>query len=399
MKGAMPADEYLRQFENEVVLLTGATGSLGGCLLYKLALRLPTKKVYALCRGSVGYAVQKWESTMPQQIDDILDTGKVELITGDLSKPGLGLNPAVREKMRDEVTAIINTAANISLVEDLEKSVRDNCQTATALFQVASEFRRIRLFVHFSSLAANGFLPGGIMKERLYPPPSPVDEEDDRFGLPGADASKLQLDDRYSWPYGQAKHLAERLLLRQASSIPVLIIRPAAIGPAIAEPFALYGPDKAIPMHSLILCLSMSDLARIGDTDRLFEEVPVDLVANCCLLHLAAGTTGVVHCGSQVYVRQTVAEIMAIARQDISPLEMAELFRKPRTSTAILWQDKYHLDNMDDAPFFDIDCSRSEWQKQVTGTLALRPADHDPQAYLQRRIRRMYRALLDDSRG
>ncbi|KAL6231431.1 hypothetical protein BDW75DRAFT_247895 [Aspergillus navahoensis] len=395
----MPADDYLRRFENEVVLLTGATGSLGGCLLYKLALRLPTKKVYALCRGSVGYAVRKWESTMPQQIDDILDTGKVELITGDLSKPGLGLNPAVRERMRDEVTAVINTAANISLVDDLEKSVRDNCQTATALFQVASEFRRIRLFIHFSSLAVNSFLSGCSIEERLYPPPSPVREEDDRLGLPGADASKLQHNDQYTWPYGQAKHLAERLLLRGSSSIPVLIIRPAAIGPAIAEPFALYGPDKAIPMDSLILCFSMSDLDRVAGTDRPFEEVPVDVVANCCLLHLAAGTTGVVHCGSQLYIPRTAAELKDTARRCISPTEMAELFRIPRTSTAIMWQNKYNLGNMDDAPFFQIDCSRSEWQKQATGSLALHPAEHDPQAHLQRRIRRMYRILLDGSRG
>ncbi|KAL4814486.1 male sterility protein-domain-containing protein [Aspergillus spinulosporus] len=398
MEGAVPAYEYLRRFENAIVFLTGATGSLGGCLLYKLALRLPTKKIYALCRGSVGEAVRKWESTMPQQIDDILDTGKVELITGDLSKPSLGLNPAVHKKMREEVTVVINTAANISLVEELKDSVRDNCQTATALFQVVSEFRHVRHFIHFSSLAANGFLPGGPIEERLYPPPVPVDEEADHLGLPDADASKLQHDDRYTWPYGQAKHLAERLLLRHSGSIPMLIIRPAAIGPAIAEPFPLYGPDKAIPMHTLILCFSMTDLSRVGSTDRPFEEVPVDLVANCCLLHIASGTTGVVHCASQLYVRQTAAELMTTARQCITPLEIAELLRTPRASTAIMWQNKYRLDNMHDAPSFEVDCSRSEWQKQVTGPLALRPVDHDPQVHFQRRIRRMYRALLDGSR-
>lgn len=399
MEETTPANEYVRHFENAVVLLTGATGSLGGCLLYKLALRLPTKKIYALCRGSVGESVRKWESTMPQQIDDILDTGKVELITGDMSKPGLGLNPAVREKMREEVTAVINTAANISLVEELKDSVRYNCQTATAVFQEVSEFRHVRHFIQFSSVAVNAFLTGGLIEERLYPPPSPLDEEDDRLGLPGADASKLQYDDRYPWPYVQAKHMLERLLLRQSSSIPILIIRPAAIGPAIAEPFPLYGPDKAMPMHTLILCFSVSDLGRVANIDRPFEEVPVDLVANCCLLHLASGTTGVVHCASELYVRQTAVELMATARQCITPLEIAELYRTPRASTAIMWQNKYRLDNIDDVPVFEFDCGRSEWQKQVTGPLALRPVDHDPQAHLQRRIRRMYRALLGGNRS
>ncbi|KAL4933196.1 male sterility protein-domain-containing protein [Aspergillus undulatus] len=398
MEDAARADEYTRHFEGQVVLLTGATGSLGGCLLYKLALRLPTKKIYALCRGTVRDAVRKWESTMPQQIEDILDTGKVELIAGDLSKPNLGLEPAIREKMRNEVTSIINTAANISLVENLEKSVRDNCQTAVALFQMASSFPHVQLFIHFSSLAVNSFLPEGVIEERLYPSPNPTaDPANDSVGLPGADPSQIEADERYAWPYGQAKHLAERLLLREPSSIPVLIIRPAAIGPAIAEPFALYGPDKAIPMHTLLLCFSMSDLDRVGTTDHVFEEVPVDLVANCCLLHLAAKTTGVVHCASPLYISQTAAEIMSTARRCISPAEIAALFRNPRPSTALMWQTKYKLDNIGQTLSWRIDCHRSDYQKLVRGPMALVPAEHDPQLHLERRIRRMYRVLLEDN--
>ncbi|KAL4880321.1 male sterility protein-domain-containing protein [Aspergillus karnatakaensis] len=388
------ASNYTHHFEDEVVFLTGATGSLGGCLLYKLALRLSTKKIYALCRGSVAQAVRKWESSMPQQIDDILDSSKVELITGDLSKPGLGLDPVIRKKMGDEVTSVINTAANISLVESLEKSVRDNCQTAVALFEMVSEFRHVHHFVHFSSLAVNSFLPGGLVEERLYPSPASTTEADNLAGLPGGDASTLPPDERYAWPYGQAKHLAERILLGRSSSIPVLIIRPSAIGPAIAEPFALYGPDKAIPMHTLLLCFSMSDLYRVGATDHFFEEVPVDLVANCCLLHLANKSTGVVHCASPLYVTQTAAEVMSTARKCISDAELAEVFRKQRASSALLWQNRYNLENIGQTPNWHIQCTRSEYQKAITGSLALAPPEHDPKLHLQRRIRRMYRVLL-----
>lgn len=389
----MEMPDYVRRFEEQVVFLTGATGSLGGCLLYKLAVKLPTKKIYALCRGSVGDAVRKWESTMPQQIEDILDTGKVELVPGDLSKPGLGLEPAVKDKMRDEVTTVINTAANISLVEDLPKSVRDNCQTAMALLQLATEFKQVQLFIHFSSLAVTSFLSGGVIEERQYAPPSPLQAE--QPGFPGEDPFKLEPDERYAWPYGQSKHLAERLLGK--SSIPVLIIRPAAIGPSISEPFPLYGPDKAIPMHNLVLCFSMSDLHRVGSTEHVFEEVPVDLVANSCLLHLANNTTGVIHCASPLYVRQTAADLMATARKCISAVEVAALLQKPRSSTALMWQNKYKLDDMDRAATWEIDCARSEHQRDVAGPLALCPPQHDPQGHLEKRIRRMYRVLLEQS--
>lgn len=397
MQSAVPPDEYTQNFKGQVVLLTGATGSLGGCLLYKLATQLPTKKIFALCRGSVGEAVRKWESSMPQQIDDILDSGKVELITGDLCRPGLGIDPVIRCRMRNEVTSVINTVANISLVEDLAKSVRDNCQTAMALFQMASGFPHIQLFIHFSSLAVNSFLPAGVVEERLYPSPNPnPDPVEDLAGYPGADSSRLPADERYAWPYGQAKHLAERLLLRQPCPIPLLIIRPSAIGPAIAEPFALYGPEKAIPMHTLLLCFSMSDLDRVGNSDHIFEEVPVDLVANSCLLQLANKTTGVVHCASPLYVRQTAADIMATAKQCISASEIAALFRKSRSSTALMWQTKYRVENIEEAISWDVECKRSEYQKLVTGPLALCPAGHNPQLHLERRIQRMYRVLVDN---
>ncbi|KAL5340197.1 male sterility protein-domain-containing protein [Aspergillus crustosus] len=393
------ADKYVQHFKEQVVFLTGATGSLGGCLLYKLALRLPTKKIYVLCRGSIADAVRKWESTMPQQIEDILDSGKVELIAGDLSKPGLGLDPLIRQKMHDEVTSIINTAANISLVEDLEKSVRDNCQTAVALLQIANQFPHVQHFVHFSSLAVNSFLPGGVVEERLYPSPGSVGEIEELAGQPGADPSKVSLDERYAWPYGHAKHIAERLLLGGSSAVPVLIIRPAAIGPAIAEPFPLYGPDKAIPMHTLLLCFSMSDLNRVGNTEHVFEEVPVDLVANCCLLHIANKSTGVVQCASPLYVAQTAAEMMSTARECLSPSEMAEIFRNQRSTTALLWQNRYNLENIGETPNWHVQCTRSEYQKTITGLLALVPSGHDPKLHLRRRIRRMYRVLLAVASG
>ncbi|KAL3493917.1 hypothetical protein BJX62DRAFT_248714 [Aspergillus germanicus] len=355
--------DYTRDYESQVVLLTGATGSLGGCLLYKLALRLPTKKIYALCRRSIGDAIRKWESTMPQQIE-----------------PGLGLDTTVCEKMRNEVTAVINTAANISLVQDLEESLQNNCQTAIALLQTASTFNKVQLFIHISSLAVNSFLSGGLVEERLYPSPDEIpNPEGDLAGLPGADPSSLPPDDRYTWPYAQAKHLAERLLLRQPSPVPVLIIRPAAIGLAMAEPFPLYGPDSAIPIHQMLLSFTLTD----QDLERMamhhdFEEVPVDLVANFCLLHLANRTTGVVHCSSELYVTRTGAEVLSTVRDCITPMEMAEVFRKQRAAAAFMWQNKYRLDQIDQTPTWTVECKRSDYQKQLTGPLALVPAQHDP---------------------
>jgi Putative dehydrogenase domain of multifunctional non-ribosomal peptide synthetases and related enzymes len=83
--------EPVEWYRDKVVLLTGATGNLGGCLMYKLAIQLPTSKIYVLCRGSMRQAMEKWEASMPEQIDEILDTGKIHCLTGDITLPNLGL--------------------------------------------------------------------------------------------------------------------------------------------------------------------------------------------------------------------------------------------------------------------------------------------------------------------
>ncbi|KAL3470319.1 male sterility protein-domain-containing protein [Aspergillus californicus] len=382
MEDPPQVNHYLRKFEDEVILLTGATGAIGACLLFKLAVRLPTKKVYALCRGSIGDAIRKLESVMPQ-IEDILDSGKVEFVTGDLTRPGLGSDSAVRERMRDQVTTVINTAANISLVETLENLIRDNCQTAMSLFHIASEFRHIRLFIHFSSVAATSFLPGGVIEERLYDSPGlTTDSADDLAGLPSADASSMEPDDRYPWPHGQAKHLADRLLLRRSSSVPILIIRPVAVGPAIAEPFPFYGPDKSLPIHTM--------LKRFW-----FRRVPVDLIANNCLLHLADRTTGVVHCTAPLYVTRKVTDIMSIVRKCATEAERAEVLPKRAPTGGFMWQNKYQVRSFQSLPTFHFVCAKSEYQKSITGPLALIPVGHDSDMYLERRVRKIHLAMLE----
>ncbi|THC93109.1 hypothetical protein EYZ11_007421 [Aspergillus tanneri] len=62
---------------SSVAFLTGATGNAGECLLYKLAFHVPTKKVYALCCGSMRQAIEKWKASMAELIDEIFDSDKV----------------------------------------------------------------------------------------------------------------------------------------------------------------------------------------------------------------------------------------------------------------------------------------------------------------------------------
>lgn len=103
----MPQD-YLSSFNDQVVFLTGATGGLGGCLLFKLASQLPTKKVYILCR-SESKARATWKKTMPNQIDSILRSDRVKIVIGDILKPNFGISPDLLAEIASQTTIIIHS--------------------------------------------------------------------------------------------------------------------------------------------------------------------------------------------------------------------------------------------------------------------------------------------------
>lgn len=141
---------------------------MGGCLLFKLALKVDTLKIYVLVRGSAARARARWAETMPLQSDCILVTNKIQIVVGDITERNCGIDPSVLAEMSESVTHIIHSAGNISLTDSLEKSIYDNCLPALELAQLASTFTKLSGFVHISTAYANSFLPDGVVEEKIY---------------------------------------------------------------------------------------------------------------------------------------------------------------------------------------------------------------------------------------
>lgn len=94
------------------MFLTGGTGGLGTCVLYKLSVELPTKKIYVLVR-SVDKALQIWSKIIPDQLDTILNSGKIVFVTGDMCCDNLGIEQNVLSDIQAETTVFINTVSTI----------------------------------------------------------------------------------------------------------------------------------------------------------------------------------------------------------------------------------------------------------------------------------------------
>lgn len=112
MTQAMTASslDYVSFYRDQTVFLTGATGGLGACILYKLAVELPTRKIYALVR-SLPKAKQTWQKLMPDHFMAMVNSEKIVLVLGDIMKPSLGIEAATLAKVAHDTTIVINSVS------------------------------------------------------------------------------------------------------------------------------------------------------------------------------------------------------------------------------------------------------------------------------------------------
>ncbi|KAI9373444.1 male sterility protein-domain-containing protein [Aspergillus egyptiacus] len=382
---------YASAFETHNVLLTGSTGSLGGCLLYKLTMQLPTRKIFVLVRGSPETAVKKWRKTMPSQGQAMLATKKIHFVIGDIRKPDLGIDGVSLKLLREQVTLVIHTAAVISLDADIIDALKNNCLPSLELARLASSFRRLKLFIQLSTAYANSFLPDGHIGERLYSL-SELDCEDELASIQSSGSSPHT--SRFSSTYTHSKHLMERLLLKHYPTLPFLFVRPTIFAPAFRHPYPLYGPDASHPLNKFAdLFISDRGGKQIWHAaegyesgTNILDEIPVDFVANACLLHAAARTRGIVQVGSELYVQRTFDDFLNFLRVN-APAEIREelpiiTFVRDRNIPQSFLAELVKVASRN----WIFDCGRSYWLKQMGGPLSLAASECDVDRFNAARI-------------
>lgn len=374
---------YGKIYEGHTVFLTGGTGCLGGCLLYKLALQLPTRRIYVLVRGSSQRALEKLQQTMPDHAQAIASSGKVDFVVGDIRQVNFGIDSSVLQQIQDQVTLVIHTAAKIKLEGPIRDAVEINCLPALEMARIASQFRRLKLLVQLSTSYTNSHLPDGPVLERIYQLDS---EEDPEREL----ASMLTLNEsphraKFSSSYTQAKHLMERLLLSRFPLLPILLLRPTIFGPAFRHPYPLYGPEDSTPLTKFTrLWFSDRGTTQVWHATEgyktganILDEIPVDFVANACLLHAAARTTGIVQVGSQLYHPITFDEVFRLGLEHAEPEVQREfpkiVFTKDRSTPQCFLAELIQVGTRN----WLFDCGRSYWLKQVGGPLSIHVCKHE----------------------
>lgn len=407
-QAASQADQILREgyakiYQSHTVLLTGSTGSLGGCLLYKLALQLPTRKIYTLIRGTPEEAIAKWKKSMPNQYQAILASKKVEFVLGNIRSTEFGLQPATLQELQEKVTLVIHAAAKITLDASPQDAFENNCLPALELARVVSRFRKLKLLVLISTAYVNSFLPDGSVLEKSY---SLSDEDPEQELASVLSLKRSPHTAKFSSSYAQAKYIMERIILQRFALLPILLLRPTIFGQAIRDPYPLYGLENSTPMNKFFqLFMEDSGATQIWHSAKgystganIIDEIPVDFVANSCLLHAAARTTGIVQVGSELYEPLTFDEYIDIVNGNAPPAIRKELpeivFMEDRDAPQCFLAEMVQIASRN----WLFDCGRSYWLKQVGGPLSMRACKSDVDSLNKKRIHRIYGHSVEKAR-
>ncbi len=266
--------------KGRTILLTGATGLIGGEFLRLLA-QGSCERILCLVRPREGLSASQRLAQRLEQSGEGPGPGefaRIESVVGDVTDPGLGLNPVDLTRLIDSLDIIVHCAAELSFINEA-RCGETNVAGMRNLIELTARCRRKPSLVHVSTATVCG-----MARDRL------VLESD---GTPGPD--------QHFNGYTRSKALAEQVL--RESGVPALILRPSIVlsGGLPTESFAraivwflpLLNEFDALPIDPE----SRVDVVTVGFVvQAMFDLLRRPGLARDCY-HLSAGAGAATHCG------------------------------------------------------------------------------------------------------
>ena len=234
--------------------VTGGTGFIGQHLVELLLKR--RGKVFVLVRKGSGDKLEKLKARVGSAASRIVP------VTGDLTRPYLGLGPAKRKELKGKVRHFFHVAAIYDLKADAQSQEAANIDGTRNAVRLAKELEAGR-FHHVSSIAAAGLYPG-IFTEDMF---------EEAVGLDN--------------PYFRTKHESEGIVRRECK-VPWRVYRPGIVvgDSRTGEIDKIDGPYYFFKLIQKLRRTLPPWMPAIGLEGGRINIVPVDFVA-AALDHIA----------------------------------------------------------------------------------------------------------------
>jgi thioester reductase-like protein len=347
-----------RALAGKRVLLIGVTGFIGKVWLANTLMDLPEiGKLYLVIRRQKSNPAQKrFEKMLGDSpvFDPVFEkygdglgallAEKIEVIEGDVSQPGIGLEPEVAAQLGQELDLIINSSGLTDFNPDLRDAVAVNVDSTYHLIEFIRGSAHAAL-LHLSTCYVAGQRDGRV-GERLRPNYTPAgvanyDAESEWYrlhelvesaelraegpevteelktqalgkehaakGLSGAALENQVRKNRVRWlknylieegkkraselgwpnTYTYTKSLAESLIAKYGAGLPIAIVRPAIVETSVAKPFR--GWNEGINTSASLSYLLGTSFRQLPSNERKrLDIIPVDAVCAGMTLIAAA---------------------------------------------------------------------------------------------------------------
>jgi len=362
------------------ILLIGVTGFIGKVWLTDLLEKIPDigKITLLIRRNRTTSAQRRFEKIVEESptldpLQGIHDANlaaflreKVEVVEGDVSLPGLGLDSETQARLQRSLDVIANSAGLTDFNPDLRDALSSNVDATRYLLDFLRQCDHAGL-MHLSTCYVVGMRDGRVQEE-LRANYNPLDNPDfdaekeiaslremvrrieERAGSPeiakalrrqalgrGGDSTKVAAEEldavmirnrarwvrnrlvragmkrgqHLGWPntYTFTKSLGESILMQQGRDLPIAIVRPSIVESSERSPFT--GWNEGINTSGPLSYLLGTTFRQLPSNERkCLDVIPVDMVTRGMTLIAAA------------LVRRKHARLYQLATSAINPVNM-----------------------------------------------------------------------------
>lgn len=276
------------------VLVTGASGFMGKVLVEKLLRSCPeVDTVFVLLRPKKVRGVQlgvheRLQGVLAAPVFDALRgsrpeaLSKVVAVAGDVSIPGLGLSSSDRAQLSAAVTVVFHVAATVRFNEHLRLAFQINVQGTRAVLDLCRGIHGLVALVYVSTAYCN-CTRKEVIGEVVYPAPTTADAlqaELDRRDDKQLEDDTASLIGEFANTYTFTKCIAENLVMEEGVGLPVAIVRPSIVCPAVSEPLPGWVDNVNGPVGPWVAIGKGTLSCVFGDADAVADLVPVDVCIN-----------------------------------------------------------------------------------------------------------------------